>query len=138
MSRLLSATLICSILSCQFIEKFQEVKEATRSAAHQKVHNGTGGVGGPCPGSRGSHGHRLDGHSHDDGLSSANAHLLIDPMGLMSAPLSHMSDMSNHKMSLHQRSQSLSGLQVNKVRNSLTSHVRINSRMLSAGADRQS
>jgi len=72
------------------------------------MHNTLPGPG-TCPAMRGS---RRDGQ--DDPLN--NAHLLIDQMGLIPVTMPLQNEINCHKSSLHQRSQSLSGLQVNKVR----------------------
>lgn len=116
---------MCPLL--QFIEKFQEVKEATRSAAQQKAQqqqqNGSIGTPvtsssvSPCPSSRSNASHRID--SSSDDVITSNTHLAIDPMGISSTSLQvHQNDISSLKSPLvaHQRSQSLSGLQGNKVK----------------------
>ncbi|RWS09748.1 homer protein 1-like protein, partial [Dinothrombium tinctorium] len=99
-----------------FIEKFQEVKESTRSAAQHKT-QANGSVGtpvtssscSPCPSSRS---HRLD---ESEESVSTNTHIGLE--NVLNAASLHQNDINALKSPLtaHQRSQSLSGLQANKV-----------------------
>lgn len=102
------------IAKYQFIEKFQEVKEATRSAAQQKgqYQNGTVINANQSTNNRDIQNSDL---TNDDMLvRGSNPQLCSEPSLSVTLPL-HSNE---HKGSLvaHQRSQSLSGLQANKVR----------------------
>ncbi|CAG2100861.1 unnamed protein product [Medioppia subpectinata] len=104
----------------KFIEKFQEVKEATRSAAQQKnqYSNGTIGSSHAINANANQNTNNRDSNQNnelpnDEIIRDPNSQLCIDPSVSVTLPL-HTSE---HKGSLvaHQRSQSLSGLQANKL-----------------------
>ena len=99
----------------QFIEKFQEVKEATRSAAQQKAQYQNGTIitnANQAPSNRNSN-ESNDLATDEIIVRGSDSQLCVEPSVSVTLPL-HSNE---HKGSLvaHQRSQSLSGLQANKV-----------------------
>jgi len=94
------------------------VKEATRSAAQQKAQHQNGTIGSSIISSTASQSpsNQSGDMGNDDTIvTGSNTQLSLDPTISVTLPLHS----NNHKGSLvaHQRSQSLSGLQANKVTN---------------------
>ncbi len=94
------------------------MKEATRSAAQQKGQHQNGTIGSSItnqsPNNRESSHHSSDLANDDIIVSGPNTQLSIDPSMSVTLPLH--SNENKGSLVAHQRSQSLSGLQANKVR----------------------